>query len=258
MVVGRHLDKPAHVRMSDWSNSLSAEQVNYAALDAYAAYDIWQRTVKMQVYGQAVTANTAAGTLVLYRYPTNRIPKYYGVVLGVPAEGDEVEVDWPPSSDDSDREWTKKRMTAVRHQILVSVQRIDTPGGSPFRYPKAPEFDLRTVQSAVCVNRPFTMLLNCNYVFTRPPLADPTQLPPREIPSLSQLDSSGALPVNDVRPMLDEVEEDAQELLDEDSEPRQETVTASAASGVPLAGTTLSTGFVADVGLQGQGRLLPL
>lgn len=228
LVAGKHLDKPRQIQCIDWSAELSEEQVKYAGLDAYACLDIYARVKSRKAFGLSLNkTDYQPGDLVLYRYPTGCLPKYWGVVLEDPVFGSTIEVDCPLAEAEGMR--GKMKMKVVRGQCLVSVERIDNARGSECHYPQ--DFNLSLIKDLVPPESPFVMLLNKSYVFTRPPLEDPTKLPPPDAAGLLPLDEL-SLQTTDTDAIQADMADAAREMMEEEEDPRVEAESQVASGGM--------------------------
>lgn len=208
IVAGRRLAKPEDIRCGSWDNELSSEQVDYAALDAYAAIDIYQRVKDHKVYGKCVMLGEHAVGEEVYLKKSGIYCT--GVLSDTPPIGETVTLQEPPKTAGATPRQLKFVVKAG--QRILAVQRVDRPSWTPPLYSQSLRHIVATVDD------PFLIIVSSDCLYTRPPLEDRQRLPPRDVVALENIDNLGSelIAADAGDALARRLEDEAQALIDEE------------------------------------------
>lgn len=246
-VVGRYLAKPIADRRSNWDGPLTESQRDYAALDCYAVLDIYHRVRDRKQYGKCLLYEPMpAGTEIYVRGEASK-PHLTGVLLDKPDTGVSIELEDPPLR--AGDQLCKRERRVQPDEYLVAIQRVDRPTWKAIGYNR----NLQHVSASV--ENPFTLLLPASCLYTRPPLADPRQLPPPDQVRLEGLPTEPCARERLTQEQLaldmdNEAEGDFEDLLrNPPGEPETTVSDVTGRTGVDVGGVE------ANVELHGPGKL---
>lgn len=202
-VLHQRLEKPDHIRTgSDWSiRSLSREQTDYAARDAYASLLIFQRLSGMSVPSD-IASNALPGTpLSLYHDDGQLIATG---ILSFASQKDQHE----------GANITRNRARITLQEIIVASAKISLHNNSTLASFGPAPFDIIAKRNKL-KSRPVPIALDLDHssntpVETQPPLPQPVS-DPRVLPELAEF-LSGSHPADDWTGDID----DAPDIHDND------------------------------------------
>ncbi|KAG6877503.1 hypothetical protein C0992_009828 [Termitomyces sp. T32_za158] len=172
-VLRKRITKSDAIRLSRWSSSLSQAQIDYAVLDAYASWKVWETLYRLPSVGLHIE-DDSPGQLVSW-YSGKKVVAV-GSIIPMPAKP-EVTV---PSPDPASSETKIIRITPSR--ILIRVETVMVPGFIPTLY----HTSLENLSAAL---HPLDLVVAKSALRTRsetPPVKEPVIIPAAPVQIIGQ------------------------------------------------------------------------
>ncbi|KAK7436622.1 hypothetical protein VKT23_019029 [Stygiomarasmius scandens] len=201
VVLSHYLRKDDAIRLSDWSQSpLTLDQQNYAALDAYASWAIWDKLMKLPSVGLLITKESIQSGQAISLYAGKTVAAN-GVIAVQPST--------ITQKLDGSVESSQDKINITRTRIVITVQEVLKPGFMLTLH-KA------TLGEVSEKRMPFDCAVNINAVRTRS--VDPPQAVPEELSlNTAPIPDPSSLAYEDVTKVPESLENDNQ-MDDDDSD----------------------------------------